>query len=103
LKFKLYSLNKCSFLFVLKGFYGQLIILNNRYLEVVKIYNLFGVFDNRRGVRGKEKFLISYAYHQRAAFTGRNQLAGTVFVNDNNGIGSHHFMKCKSYSLFSST
>jgi hypothetical protein len=60
------------------------------YLLVVQVDDLFGVFNNGRGVRGQEVFPLPYAYEQRAGFACRYHGVGIVLLDDGYGVGAYH-------------
>ncbi len=60
------------------------------HLVVVQVDNLFGVFNDGRGIRGQEVFPLAYAYEQRAGFTGRHDGVRIVLLDNGNGVRAHH-------------
>ena len=60
------------------------------YFLVVQVDDLFGVFNNGRGVRGQEVFPLPYAYEQRAGFTGCYHGVGIVLLDDGYGVSAYH-------------
>ena len=63
------------------------------HLFVIEIHYLFGMFDNRRGVRSEKTLVAPDADHQRAAFARCHDQVWILFLYNCDRIGADHFVQ----------
>ena len=62
-------------------------------VSVLQVNHLVGIFHDGRSVRRKEKFSVTYADDQRAAFACGNNAVGMSLVDDGNGVCADYAVK----------
>ena len=67
--------------------------IDHRYLTIFEIHHLICIFYNRCGIRSKEKLIFTNTYHQRTAFSSRNDFFRMFFIKNRNRISTNHFIQ----------
>ena len=70
------------------------VLIQNRYIAVVQVDHLLGIFNNRGGIRGHIKIIFfTDSHHQWAAFACGHQFVLGIFAHHNNGISSNDLLQ----------
>src|SRR5690606_9190825 len=69
-------------------------------LLIIKVNYVVCVFNDRGSVGSNKELVLPYTDYQRTSLTCSYQVVSIVLLHDNDGVGSYHFVECRTHRIF---